>query len=448
MLCEAKAMRRKGKLSLAEAISMAVGTMIGASIFSIFGLGVQLAGTNLPEALALSGVYALMVAYSYATLGRKIVSNAGPIAFILRGIGDNVLTGALSILMWLTYVISISLFARGFAGYLLPLIQVEQTPLATGIVMVGIVLLFTALNFFGSKAVGRAEFTLVMIKLSVLLLFILGGFLTIKWQWLKPATDPTSLTGLLRASVIFFLSYMGFGLVTNASENIENPHRNVPLAIYLSIAIVIAIYVSVAMVALGNLPMDAILKAKENALAVAAKPFLGDWGFVLLSLGALISIASSLNATLYGGANVAYSLAKKGELPAVFERKVWFQSPEGLYLTAALSLFFALLFDLGGVASLTSIVFTVIYFFVIFSHWKLRKQYGGSSVLLLLHLGVLVAVLVTLLQYQWAMQRSAFYASIVTFAGALAVEYGYRRFSKRTIHKRMLPEEEPGTTAS
>jgi len=149
------------KLSLAEVISMAVGTMIGASIFSIFGLGAKVAGQNLPEAFLLSGLYALVVAYSYAILGSKIISNAGPIAFILKGIGDNMLTGALSILMWLTYVVSISLFVKGFAGYLLPFIHIQATSLAIGIVEVGVIAFFTALNFFGSKTVGKAVLQLL-----------------------------------------------------------------------------------------------------------------------------------------------------------------------------------------------------------------------------------------------------------------------------------------------
>ncbi|HIE37964.1 MAG TPA: amino acid permease, partial [Anaerolineae bacterium] len=128
----------------------------------------------------------------------------------------------------------------------------------------------------------------------------------------------------------------------------------VPLAIYISIVVVIFIYVSVASVAVGNLPLADIIKAKENALAVAARPFLGNFGFVLISIGALFSISSALNATLYGGANIAYSLAKDGELPKIFERKVWFGSSEGLYITAGLGLLFALLFNIDGIASITS----------------------------------------------------------------------------------------------
>ena len=412
---------------------MAVGTMIGASIFSIFGLGAKIAGNDLPEAFILSGIYALVVAYSYAILGGKIISNAGPIAFILKGLGDSIITGALSILMWLTYVISIALFVKGFAGYFLPFIHIESTTVAIGIVEVIVISFFTALNFFGSKAVGKAEFYIVLVKLTILLVFILGGFMTINWGMAKPSFDTVHTSGLLNASIIFFLSYMGFGLITNASENIKNPTKNVPLAIFISILFVMVFYVLISVVTIGNLPLSDIIKAQENALAIAAKPFLGNFGFILITIGALFSISSALNATIFGGANIAYSLAKDGELPEFFERKLWFKSREGLYITAVLGLLFALFFDLGAIASITSTVFTVIYVFVLISHLKLQKEYGGNRILLFINLIILSIVFIALMKYQWDSQRSAFYGSILTFVGAFIVEYLYRKYGKREM---------------
>jgi amino acid transporter len=426
-------MGKNKKLSLIEVISMAVGTMIGASIFSIFGLGAKIAGSNLPEAFILSGIYALVVAYSYAILGKKIISNAGPIAFILKGLGDSIITGVLSILMWLTYVVSVSLFVKGFAGYLLPFIHLESTVFNVGVVEVIVIAFFTALNFLGSKAVGKAEFYIVLIKLSILLVFILGGFMTIRWGMTRPVFEASHTGGLLNASIIFFLSYMGFGLITNASENINNPKRNVPLAIFISIFIVMIFYISISLVTIGNLPIPDIIKAQENALAIAAKPFLGNFGFILITIGALFSISSALNATIFGGANIAYSLAKDGELPEVFERKIWFKSTEGLYITAGLGLLFALLFDLGAIASITSTVFTVIYIFVLIAHFKLQKKYGGSKILILFNLIILLVVFIALMRYQWNMHRGAFYASICAFSGAFIVEFIFRKYKNRKI---------------
>lgn len=419
------------KIGLWEAVALAVGTMIGASIFSIFGLGASVAGKNLPEAFLVSGVLALIVAYSYSRLGGKIISNAGPIEFILRGIGDNAITGSLSILMWLSYVVSISLFAKGFTGYFLPLVHITATTLSTGITEAVLIAFFTALSSFGSKAVGGAELYIVAVKLTILCVFIVLGFTTINPGYIAPSISVPGLRGTLFAAVIFFLSYMGFGLVTNASENIKNAEKNVPRAIFISIAVVMFIYVSVSLVAIGNLSIPDLIQAQENALAEAARPFLGNAGFVLISVGALFSITSALNATLYGGANIAYSLAKDGELPEFFERKAWHKSPEGLYITAILGLVFALAFNIGAIAAITSSIYTVIYIFVLISHFRLVKMVGGNKGLLVVNIVILCTVFIGLLYYQWNNERNAFYGTILSFVAVLAIEYIYRFAKKR-----------------
>ncbi len=431
-------------LTLPQAISLAVGTMIGASIFSIFGLGAQLAGQNLVLVFLLSGGVSLLVAYSYATLGRRIVSDAGPMEFIIHAFGNNLLTGALSFLFWFTYVISIGLFAKGFAGYFLPLLPVPRTAGLESMVEVAVILAFTILGIRGSAAVGRAEFWIVLIKVGVLLLFVALGIWTVQIDRVVPRFDPESLRGTLNATAIFFLSYMGFGLVTNASEHIQNPERTVPRAIYLSIGIVTLVYIGVTLVALGNLPLPELIKAEDFALAEAARPFLGQGGYLLVSWGALFSIASALNATLYGGANVAYALARDGVLPATFDRKLWFGSMEGLYLTAGLGMVFALLFDLNGIASITSSVFMVIYLFVLVSHWRMRRLHGGNPLIILTGVVVITLVFVVLLRHQWETDRTAFTMTWLVLGGSLIVEWGWRQLSHRGMHRRGRDTGESG----
>ena len=421
------------KMSLWETVSIAVGTMIGASIFSIFGIGAQIAGKNLPIAFILSGIFALIVAYSYAILGRKIISNAGPIQFIIDGMGDNIITGSLAVLMWLSYVVSISLFTKGFSGYFVPLFHLDNTHTNVAITEIGVVLLFTVINFFGSKLVGRLEFYIVLIKLAILGVFAFLGFSTIKMINITPVISRSGMDSVLYASVVFFLSYMGFGLVTNASENIRNPEKNVPRAIFISIAVVIVVYVSVSLVAIGNLSIPDLVKAKENALAVAAKPFLGNFGFLLLSIGAIFSISSALNATLYGGTNVAYSFAKEGELPEFFDRKVWFGSTEGLYITSALSIIFTLWFNIESIAAITSTIYTIIYIFVLISHYRLIDKVGGNKVLVIINTVVIFAVFAALVFYQWQNQRNALYGCIITLSAVMIIEIVIRSVKKRNF---------------
>ena len=427
------------------AVALAVGTMIGASIFSIFGLGAKLAGQNLPWVFLVSGMLALLVAYSYATLGRQIISDAGPVEFILKGFGDGVLTGALSILFWLTYVISIALFASGFAGYLLPLLHIPQSVWITDLVEAGVVLGFMILGLLGSASVGRAETLIVLIKLGILGIFVVLGLSGVKAERLVPSVDYPALSGSFSAVAVFFLSYMGFGLVTNASEHIRDAPRNVPRAIYWSILIVSAVYILVSLVAVGNLALPDLVNAGDNALAVAAEPFLGKTGFLLISIGALFSIASALNATLYGGANVAFSLARKGELPSAFDRRLWFGSNAGLYLTAGLGIVIAVSFNLDNIASLTSSIFMVIYLFVLFAHWRLRRRYGGSPWIIFLGIVAICIVFIGLMTHQWNTSRLGFYTVWFALAGVLMVEWIYRSRTGRQFVEREWHELERET---
>ena len=428
----------QGKIGLLQAISLAVGTMIGASIFSIFGLGAKIAGQNLPLVFLISGAASLFVAYSYARLGSRIISDAGPMEFILKGVGDNLITGSLSFLFWFSYVVSIALFAKGFAGYFLPLFKLPVDAWSMGLTELGVILVFTALGALGSSMVGRAEFVIVSIKLGILGLFVVLGIWSIQPERITPDLGSRGVDDILNATAVFFLSYMGFGLVTNASENMVDPRRNVPRAIYLSILIVTIVYISVAAVAVGNLPLPQLIKAEDNALAVAAKPFLGHLGYLLVAAGALISISSAINATLFGGANVAYALARDGELPRVFERKVWFGAMGGLYLTAALSLLFAFGFDLNGIASITSSVFMVVYLFVLISHWRMRDEFGGNPLIIAFGFVVIGGIFLLLLHYQWQTNRSAFYGTWITIGASVLIEVIYRNVSKRGFVERRL----------
>jgi amino acid transporter len=416
----------KGKLSLWQTVAMAVGTMVGASIFSIFGYGVKIAGTGLPIAFFISGIYALMVAYSYAYFGRNYVSNAGPIAFIERGFGSGPLVGSLSVLMWLSFVVSISLFAISFSGYFIPLFHLNSS--FHPVVEVLIIALFGALNYSGgSRAIGRLEFWIVLFKLLVLLTFVAANFYAFHPEYLKFNPSPYFVKGILTASVVFFLSYMGFGTVTNDSENIEKPQVNVPRAIYISIFIVMAVYILVSLAALGAMPVEKLVRYRENALAVASEPVLGSFGFLLLSIGALASISSALNATLYSGANAAYALMKKGYIPhpEMQRRREWMGEHFGLYLTCTVALLFTLTFNVTSVASIISIITTVIYISVIASHIRLADKIGGNRGIIFFNLLVITFVAFQILNFQLKNNKLTFAVTIFLFAVSYLLERFY-----------------------
>jgi amino acid transporter len=128
-----------------------------------------------------------------------------------------------------------------------------------------------------------------------------------------------------------------------------------------------------------NVPLNVLKGLGDSALAVAAKPSLGQAGFRLIAVAALLSTASAVNATLFGSTNVAYQIAKNGGLPPAFDRKLWGRDVEGLFITSGLVLMFVLIFPLSAVASMGSAAFLLIYSAVNIGHMRIREQTGAKA---------------------------------------------------------------------
>jgi amino acid transporter len=161
--------------------------------------------------------------------------------------------------------------------------------------------------------------------------------------------------------MIIFLAYEGFELIANTSNDVKNPKRNIPYAFYTAVLFVIALYILISLVTVGNLQINQIIAAKDYALAESARPFLGYGGFILIAIAALLSTSSAINATLYGTARVSYIIAKDGELPKILDKKVWNRPLEGLFITMILTLFFANFFDLSSISVMGSAGFLLIF---------------------------------------------------------------------------------------
>jgi amino acid transporter len=161
--------------------------------------------------------------------------------------------------------------------------------------------------------------------------------------------------------MIIFLAYEGFELIANTAQDIKNFKTTLPRAFYTSVGFVIALYVVIAFVTVGSLPLAKIIDAKDFALAAAARPALGDTGFTLIALAAMLSTLSAINATLYGSARLSYIIAKEGELPRFIENKVWHRPIEGLLITSGLTLILANIGDLSSISTMGSAGFLVIF---------------------------------------------------------------------------------------
>lgn len=376
---------RPAQLGLVEVVAIGIGGMVGGGIFSVLGLTVQVAGGGAYLSFLIGGVVALATGYSYAKLSVAYPSRGGTTTFVDKAFSVPVTAGTLNVLLWLGYFVMLALYAYAFGSYLVSLFGQPVDGLWRHVVSSAVIVAFVALNVAGSALVGKVEDYLVYFKLVVLLLFSIGGLFFVDPARVAPSAYP-GFGPLVFAGVLIFVAYEGFELIANSAEDVERPTTNLPRAYYFCILFVIALYVLVAFVTVGNLAPADVVAQKEYALAAAARPFLGSIGFTIMAITAAISTASAINSTLYGAAKFTFVIAKHGELPSEFTRNVWNRPIVGLLATGAGTLVLVNVADLESISTMGSSAFLVIFAAVNYANWRLRGEVGSNGPLALMGL--------------------------------------------------------------
>jgi amino acid transporter len=426
-------MNSNSSVSLSAAIAIGIGAMIGAGIFSILGVVAKASGSAMWLSFLIGGIIALFSTYSYAKLGVKFPTAGGAVEFLIRGWGRGTMSGGMNLFMWIGYIISIALYAQGFSAYCLTFFTGTPTPLLSKSIASSIVIFFTIINMLGARSVGKTELFIVIVKVTILILFASIGLFFIQPENLS-INNWSGMESIFFGAGVLFIGYEGFGIITNAAADMVNPQKSLPIALYSSVFIVIAIYLAVSITVIGNLTINEINISGDFALAQAAKPFLGNIGFKLISIAALFSTASAINATLFGAANVCYMVARDGELPAYFSRTEWHGATGGLLITSLLVIVFILFFDLAGVTMMGSGAFLLIYAAVNAGHLRILPQTGAKKSLVITSLILCLLLFGILEVYTYQHSRAAVYTMIALLIGSFILERMiYFRAPKRSI---------------
>lgn len=413
-------------LGFLSVVSIGIGGMVGGGIFAVLGLAAELAGGGTPVAFLLAGLVALATAYSYARLSATYPSRGGSVEFVNRAFGRGLLAGGVGVLLWLSYIVMLALYASAFGSYGASFFSDGQQEVVSHLLTSAIVVLLTVLNAAGARAVGRVEEAIVFGKIAILVAFIALGASSVDTgrlaldAWSAPAS-------LVAGGMIIFLAYEGFELIATTAEDVRAPEKTLPRAYYVAVVSVILLYVAVAAVTVGNLTPAEISEARDYALAEAARPFLGAGGFALIAVAALLSTSSAVNATLYGATRISFVMARDGELPPQFRGRVWRRPIEGLLITAGVTLIVANVFDISSIAAMGSSGFLLVFTAVNVANFRLARATGASRAFALaaatLCLGALGALL-------WEVARTS-PADLGAVGGgvlaAFALEAVYRR---------------------
>ncbi len=404
------------KIGLKEAVSIGIGGMVGGGIFAVLGLAVTLAKGGTPLAFLFAGMLALITSYSYVKLSKAYPDRGGTVKFINQGFGTSVFSGSMNNLLWVSYIIMLSLYASAFGSYAPNLFPISHNRVVDfHIYASAIIIVATAINYYSIAVVGKIESYAVFIKLVILIAFVgIGSYgligntnlsqLNIS-QWESPVK-------LFAGGMVIFVAYEGFELIANAVPDLVNPGKNIARAYYISVIFVILLYIIIALVTVGSLPFQQIMKAKDYVLAEAAKPMLGQMGFSIITLAALISTFSAINASLYGGSQVNFEISEDDQLPRYFLAKLWKQ-PIGLMITAIATLILVNTLNLESISTAGSVGFLFIFSIVNLAGFKLSKNTGGNKLIPLAGFVLCMTASAVLINEQY---RSNITGAIVSFA--------------------------------
>jgi len=305
------------RLGVWDATAMAVGGMIGGGIFSVLGVAITLAGHLAAGCFVLGGVLAGITAHSYARLTARVGRSGGPFAQ-LREQGHPQLGGWLLWLLVFGYMVAMAVYSFTFGRYAAN--ALDAGVWVARLLSLGVIGVFLAVNLRGVRVSSLTEDLVVATKLIVLGGIGLIGLAQFSADRLTPLLD-SGVGGLFLGAATVFFAYEGFELITYDRDDMDDPDRTMPRALYLSVAIVAAIYVGVTIGA-QMLASDALIVAKKEVAFVAVgEAALGSVGRWRAIVGAVLATGSAINATLFSAARLARDASAAGDLPESLGRE-------------------------------------------------------------------------------------------------------------------------------
>ena len=359
--------KRSEGLSTFTAIAFAVGTMIGAGVFVLSGLVINVAG---PGAIISYLVCAVLVSFSglsYATLASIFPEDGGGYLYSEKMLGK--FPGFLS--GWIMYIaqpIVLSFVLLGFGIYLNLLFSISIDPrIFAGLAL----LLITILNIRGIAEAGKFELGVVITKVSILIVFFIFGVFYFQPTALSNPY-PNGLGGVFAGITMVFFAYMGFQVITMMAGEVKESSKEVPRAMLASIVIVALVYVGVILALLAaDLPTYGSQSVFDAAIVL-----IGPIGGAIVAIGAVLSTLSSANALTAGASRIILEMASEKQIPGRFAKLRHDQPTNAILLGSFVAITFILYGSLDAILGLVNIAMLIAMFFVNLSAVNLTRKRG------------------------------------------------------------------------
>ena len=417
-------------LGLLELVALALGGMIGGGIFSVLGVAVEQIGNAAPIAIGIGALLALLAAWSYACLSRYYEDEGATYAFFKRTYPDSPFAAAA--IGWTVvfgYIATLALYSFTFSSYLLSLLPAWHANILHPILSAAVLALFALLNIVSVKTMGRVEDLMVYSKLVALVVVTLVLYTSGSIDSARPVWDSAPHVGsLFFVAALTFVAFEGFQLTIHAYSEVNDARRNVPRAIYISIAVAGVIYVLLAEGALWALDKSQIIEDKEFALAAGASAALGPAGYAMVLGAALLATSSAISGTLFGASRLMAVIADDGYFPAAFSRRVRGHTPaHGIVALAFLAWLVVLTDRLDLIVEFGSLTFMIVSLLMAVANLKLRAQTGANGLFAGLAVASLAAGAVLILV--WQLRTEPLHLGF-TLAVGLVVVVSSNRYAK------------------
>ncbi len=388
-------------LGLFEITLIGVAAMIGAGIFALVGIGAGLAGPALIAAYLINASFAFITAAVYAELGAAFPEAGGGYLWVKEALPEpnGFYAGWMS---WIAHSVACSLYAVTFGSFMVEVVQVAGFGIVDMSVMglvvpryfwekifaVLMILLFVYINFKGAKETGLAGATVTIIKVGVLMIFIIFGLGAVFGHpdWTvnfldDPGFMPHGVWGILTAVGLTTIAFEGFEIIVQSGEEVKDPDKNIPKAIFITLGLVVSIYLLIAFVTIGGLeppgggPSWVYLgNAGELGLIEAAGEFM-PYGAIVLLIAGLVATMSACNATIFSSSRVSFAMGRGKDLPDIFSRvHSSFKTPHWAVWLSGVVIVVMAMFPIEAVAAGTDIMFILLFLQVMVTLIMLRRK--------------------------------------------------------------------------
>ena len=352
-------------LGLAMATALVIGNMVGSGVFL------------LPASLAPYGVYslwgwgfstvgALLLAWVFSSLSRRLSRAGGPYAYPREAFGD--FAGFLIAWMyWISILAANAAIAVAFASYLTAFFPVlTSEPIYGGLAAIAVLWILTGVNIWGVHTAGKVQLTTVILKLAPLLALAIFGFFYFDPKLIESGHAVGSAASAINTTAAFTMfAFLGLECATIPASHVKNPEKTIPRATLLGTVIAAAFYIACTTVVMGLIP-SATLAKSTAPFAVAAHMLWGSWGGYLIAATALISCFGALNGWILMQGQFPQAVAHDNMFPKFFARESRRGTPViGLVVSSVLATLLILMNYTHGLVGMFNIILLLDTFFVL-----------------------------------------------------------------------------------